>query len=42
MFDKRDRHPDWLERANGAIDRVTAIWERVGLNFPRDEVLEAW
>ena len=42
VFDKRDRHPDWLERANGAIDRVATLWERVGLNFPRDEVLEAW
>ncbi len=25
-----------------AIDRVAAVWQRVGLAFPRDEVLEAW
>ena len=42
VFDKRDRHPDWFGPANAAIDRVAAVWDRVGLDFPRDEVLEGW
>ena len=42
VFDKRDRHPDWFDAASDAIDRVAAVWQRVGLDFPREQLLEAW
>lgn len=38
----RSRHPDWVERATPTIDRVAAAWARVGLEFPRDAVMECW
>ena len=42
VFDKRDRHPEWFDMAAPVIRRVTEVWERVGLEFPESEVLEAW
>ena len=42
VFDKRDRHAEWFERANPVVERVAAVWRRVGLEFPLDEVMEAW
>ena len=42
VFDKRDRHPDWMQQAEPIVKRVAAVWERVGLAFPYDEVMEAW
>ena len=42
VFDKRDRHPDWIDRAEPVVRRVHAAWRSVGMDFPLDEVLEAW
>ncbi len=42
VFDKRDRHPDWFEVAEPAVKRVTEVWQRVGLEFPLDAVMDAW
>lgn len=42
VFDKRDRHPDWLEMAAPVIQRVYEVWQRVGLEFPVAAVLDAW
>ncbi|MGD8379387.1 MAG: hypothetical protein PVJ40_06550 [Gammaproteobacteria bacterium] len=42
VFDKRDRHPDWLVQAAPVVRRVAEVWDRVGLDFPLDEVMEAW
>lgn len=38
----KDRHPDWVERARAAIERVHAAWRVVGLEFPVDEILECF
>lgn len=38
----RERHPEWVARARPAIDRVAGAWSRVGIQFPLDELLEAW
>lgn len=38
----RTRHPDWIRRAEPVVRRVAEIWQRVGLRFPLDEVLECW
>lgn len=42
VFDKRDRHPEWFEKAEPVIKRVAEIWNTVGLEFPVDQVAEAW
>lgn len=42
VFDKRERHPRWLQEAEPVVRRVAAVWERSGLVFPFDEVMEAW
>lgn len=42
VFDKRDRHPDWLKQAEPVIRRVAEVWERAGLAFPYDDVMQAW
>lgn len=42
VFDKRDRHPDWMKKAEPAIMRVKAVWDSVGLDFPTEEIMEAW
>ena len=38
----RRRHPDWLERASPAIDRIEAAWKLAGIRFPRQDLGEAW
>ncbi|MFI4979048.1 MAG: hypothetical protein ACHQIO_01740 [Nevskiales bacterium] len=38
----RQRHPDWIERAAPALQRVAALWERVGIPFPLQEMAECW
>ena len=42
VFDNRDRHPDWMKKAEPAVRRVAEVWATVGLPFPLDEVMEAW
>lgn len=43
VFDEgRARHPDWLRRAEPVIRRVSEIWERVGIPFQFDAVMECW
>ena len=42
VFDKRDRHPEWFAKAEPAIRRVHDVWATVGMEFPLDEVMEAW
>ncbi|WP_029922908.1 hypothetical protein [Nevskia soli] len=38
----RQRHPDWVERAAPALQRVAALWERIGIPFPLQEMAECW
>ena len=42
VFDKRDRHPEWLKIAEPVVKRVSEVWATVGLEFPFDEVMEGW
>lgn len=42
VFNKRDRHPEWVRQAEPVVKRVTEVWERVGLKFPYREVMEIW
>ena len=42
VFDNRDRHPDWFKQAAPVVKRVSEVWATVGLDFPLDEVMEAW
>ena len=42
VFDKRDRHKGWFKKARPVVKRVNDIWKRVGLDFPLEQVLEAW
>ena len=42
VFDKRDRHPEWMQQAEPVVKRVADVWERVGLAFPYDAVMQAW
>ncbi len=36
--DVRQRHPDWIERAQPSIERIAAAWKLAGLAFPVDEI----
>lgn len=38
----RERHPDWMERAQPSIERVSRTWAQMGIDFPLDQVLEGW
>lgn len=38
----RRLHPQWLERAQPAIDRVEAGWQSVGIAFPMEEINLCW
>ena len=38
----RRRHPDWIERSAPALQRVAALWERIGIPFPLQEMAECW
>jgi hypothetical protein len=38
----RRRHPEWIKRSEPVIKRVREMWQRVGLPFPNDELMECW
>ena len=38
----REKHPDWIERSRPALQRVAALWQRVGIPFPLEQVEECW
>lgn len=38
----RDRHPEWITRAEPVISRVAQVWAQIGLDFPEAQILEAW
>ena len=38
----RRRHPEWIARAQPAIDRITAAWNLVGIQFPAEEISHGW
>jgi hypothetical protein len=40
--DRRAMHPDWMERAEPSLRRVSEQWERLGLEFPLGDVNAAW
>jgi len=42
VFDKRDRHPEWMDKAAASVSRIHELWQRMGLHFSLDEVMEAW
>ncbi|HHO59042.1 MAG TPA: hypothetical protein ENJ64_02280 [Thiotrichales bacterium] len=42
VFDKRDRHPDWVAKAEPVVKRVHAMWASVGMHFSLDDVMQNW
>ena len=42
VSNRRDRHPEWVARAEPALHRVGDQWARVGMTFPIDEIAECW
>jgi hypothetical protein len=42
VFDRRDRHPDWMKQAEPVVRRVSEVWRQAGVDFPFDAVMEAW
>ncbi len=42
VFDKKDRHPEWLVKAEPVVRRVHDMWRGVGLEFPLEEVMLCW
>ncbi|MGR8949812.1 MAG: hypothetical protein ACU84Q_17350 [Gammaproteobacteria bacterium] len=42
VYDKRDRHPDWIAQAEPVVKRVAEVWATVGLAFPLEEIMEGW
>src|SRR5262249_50748018 len=38
----RTRHPEWVARSEPALRRVAALWQRMGLAFPLEEIGECW
>jgi hypothetical protein len=38
----RRLHPEWMARAQPAIDRVAAVWKSVGVPFPAQEINHCW
>ncbi len=38
----RQRHPEWIRQAEPVLQRVAALWERVGIAFPLQEIAECW
>jgi hypothetical protein len=38
----RRRHPEWIARAQPAIDRIAAAWRFVGISFPTEEISQGW
>ncbi len=43
VSDKARRlHPEWIERAHPAIDRIAAAWKLVGIPFPAEQIGPCW
>lgn len=42
VFDKRKKHADWFKQAEPAVLRVRDVWRTAGLEFPLEEVMQAW
>ncbi len=42
VFSNQEKHPDWMRKAQPAIDRVAEVWQSLGLTFPLTEIAEAW
>ena len=42
VSDQRNRHPEWMRQAEPVVRRVADVWNRVGVPFPFDTVMEAW
>ncbi|OGA68993.1 MAG: hypothetical protein A3G81_08325 [Betaproteobacteria bacterium RIFCSPLOWO2_12_FULL_65_14] len=42
VFDSRSRHPEWMKKAEPVVLRVRDVWRTTGIEFPLDEVMEAW
>jgi hypothetical protein len=42
VFDKRDRHPERMAKAEPVVQRVHDMWRGVGLEFPLVEVMLCW
>ena len=43
ISDKARRlHPEWIDRAKLAIDRIEAAWKLVGMRYPTDEISWCW
>ena len=40
--DLRRRHPDWVRRSEPVVKRVSELWERVGIPFHYEQVMECW
>lgn len=40
--DRRSVHPDWMQRAEPSLRRVSEQWERLGLKFPMADINAAW
>lgn len=38
----RRRHPQWIEQAQPAIERVAATWKSLGIAFPAEELSACW
>lgn len=42
VFDNRARHPEWMKKAEPVVRRVSEVWRTAGIEFPLEEVMEAW
>ena len=42
VYDKRDVHDEWSQKACKAIDNVANVWESVGMTFPVEDVNRRW
>lgn len=38
----RRQHPEWIERAWPAVERIAAIWKSLGIAFPIEEINLCW
>lgn len=42
VFDNRERHPQWLKKAEDVVLRVGKVWQSAGVDFPVDDLMQAW
>lgn len=35
-------HPEWIKRAQPAIERIAAAWRQIGIAFPAEEIRLCW